>query len=306
MFTKIPLISRHSGKLIGAAGAGALLLAYDAYKYKQLQDKMAELQMTPEEPQTIVDADQKNWLIFGRQSPGYVRDTNKTPKHHLQKKIHSSSIIFKSLGTQLDNEKHFDLFSGSDFVVEMFSKREKAPKVRVQPEKMLSDDLDTIKDDDLFEVGFARKQGFADITQKSPFYHSAIALRRINKEDVANSKIVVLRGQEIKEIIDRTNKAICDEQSCNLVRSNCYSASTYASGELVRVIDGRSINAEAKKEDLEAIVSVMSQRVFDNHAVGITNNAPVLEQWTTQVPQILEPYGLVKPPSSKTPDGPKL
>ncbi|WP_454784596.1 hypothetical protein [Legionella sp. WA2024007413] len=303
MFT---LISRHAGKLIGTSGAGTLYLAYDTYKYKQLQEKMTELQMSSPEDQTIIDADQKNWLLLGRQSPGYVRDTDKTPKQHLHHKINSSTLWFKTLGTQLDNEKHFDLFVGSDFVVEMFAKKGKTPKVRVQPEKMLSDDLDTIKDDDLFEVGFARKQGFADITQKSPFFHSSIALRRISKDDVANSEFVVVRGSEIKEVINRTNKAICDEQSCNLFSSNCYSASTYASAELIKVIDERVIKAEDKKEDLKAISDVLSRRALDNFARGVSNNSVVSDQLITQIPKVLQKYGLVNTEKPKTPDGPTL
>ncbi|PWY55458.1 hypothetical protein DGG96_11810 [Legionella qingyii] len=300
------LISRHSGKLIGSAGAGTLFLAYDAYKYKQLQEDMTALQTMINDTSDIVDADQKNWLILGRQSPGYVRDTEKTPKEHLQHKIHSSSIWFKSLGTQLDNEKHFDLFAGSDFVVEMFAKKGQTPKVRVQPEKMLSDDLDTINDDELFEVGFARKQGFADITQKSPFFHSSIALRKINKEDVAHSEFVVIRGQEIKEVIARTNKAICDEQSCNLFRSNCYSASIYAGGELIKVIAERGSKTEDTKESMQAIIGLISVRAFDNFARGVSNNSVVLEQLTTAVPQVLEQYGLGKTNIPANAEGPKL
>ncbi|MCW8445457.1 hypothetical protein OQJ05_15540 [Fluoribacter gormanii] len=300
------LMGRHAGKLIGTSGAGTLLLAYDAYKYQQLQQNMTALQTKLEDTSDIVDADQKNWLILGRQSPGYVLNTEKTPKEDLHKKIDSSSVWFKALGTQLDNEKHFRLFAGSDFVVEMFGKKGQTPKVRVQPEKMLSDDLDTIKDDELFEVGFARKQGFADITQKSPFFHSSIALRKINKEDVAHSEFVVVRGQEIKEVIARTNKAICDEQSCNLFRSNCYSATIYAGGELIKVIAERDLKTEDTKESMQAIIGIISIRAFDNFARGVSNNSVVSEQLTTQVPQVLAKYGLGKTNIPEKPEGPKL
>ncbi|QLZ68450.1 hypothetical protein FOLKNPGA_01228 [Legionella sp. PC1000] len=279
-------------KYLGAAtmGAGALYLTQQTVEYQSLQQKMKKMQTVPEITPAIIDAQEKNWLIFGRQSPGYVRDTEKTPKGHLHDKINATSLWIKGMGTQLDNEKHYDLFERSDFKVELFSKEEGAACVRVPPEKMLSDDLSTIKDDDLFEVGFARKQGFADITQKSPFYHSSIGLRKISEKDLPDSKFVVLTGQEIKEVIERTNKTICDPQHCDLYSSNCYSASTYATAEIIKILHERG--GAVDKEDLQAVAEVLAKRALDNFGRGVSNNSVVSVQLTSSIPQILQEHGL--------------
>ncbi len=285
-------VGRYVGQLV--TGAGSLYLLQQAHEYKKLQEKMEQMQTTHDETSSIVDAEEKNWLILGRQSPGYVRDTDKTPKKHVHEKISSNPLWIKQLGTQLDNEKHYDLFVGSDFIVERFSKKSKTPKVRVQPDKMLSDDLDTIKDDELFEVGFARKQGFADITQKSPFFHSSIALRKIDTHEPLDSDFVVLSGKEIREVIARTNKTICDPQSCDLYSSNCYSASTYAGGEIISVIHERGDKTEGTQKDIQAVADVLAKRALDNFARGVSNNPVVTVQLTSRVPQILEKHGLGK------------
>lgn len=68
----------------GGFGAGAGYLVQQAWEYKQFQEKMESLSSTQEPPErAIVEADQKEWLLFGRQSPGYVRDPVKNPKNHL-------------------------------------------------------------------------------------------------------------------------------------------------------------------------------------------------------------------------------
>ncbi|ARG97279.1 hypothetical protein [Legionella micdadei] len=280
----------------GGFGAGAGYLVQQAWEYKQFQEKMESLSSTQEPPErAIVEADQKEWLLFGRQSPGYVRDPVKNPKNHLWDQISQSSQLIKGLGTAIDNESHYELLPGSDFVTEPFTQDPKAPKVLIKPAQMIGKELREIGDDEQFEVNFARKQAFAKETgKKSPFYHSSFALRKVTEERPANPNAVVISGKETKKLIEEINKTICEPQHCTMYTSNCYSAAMYGTGALAKIIDQRIGGDETKKKaDIQSIVEVVKKVSQDNFGRGVNNNPVVNVQLTSELPKILARHGLV-------------
>ena len=271
-----------------ASRSGAIYLATEVADYLDLQKKVGRFNASGStNNRPTITAENKEWLIFGRQSPVYARDSEKASKTEELNAISASPLVLKVLGTRMDNEKHYDLFEGSDFLIEPMTANNVSPQVLVKPEQMVGTDLKDITDSDTFEVGFARKQGFADRSQKSPFYHSSIALRMVSKERPASPDSVVLSGAEIKQVIQNTNKEICEAQHCNLVASNCYSASTFAMGEMVRVIDARTGNDEKNTNDIKKICSVLASAVGDNFGRGVSNNPIVKKHLTLDISLIL-------------------
>jgi len=293
-------IKRGAQKLMGG---GALYLAKEVYNYEGLRNRLDDFKISgvdQVEELPPVSAVQKEWMIVGRQSPGYVRDPEKYPKTHLMQKIEQAELFFTQLGTHMDNEKHYDLFEGSDFVVELFTDDPKTPKIMVQPDQMFSTEIDKIEDDARYEAGFARKQGFADITQKSPLYHSSLAFRVLPDDKKPSTGTVVLTGKEIKEVIANTNATICEKQHCNLYSSNCYSASVFAMGEIVKILDARPPTNGDQTKDIAKVADVISDVALDNGARGVSNNSVVRHQITMNVGMILEKRHLIEPPTQST------
>ena len=268
-------------------GGGTLFLGHQAYLYTDLRNRIMATQslldMGSAENEGLVDADKKEWIILGRQSPDYVKDLNATPKNHLHQKINLSSLLIKKLGAVLDNEEHYELFEGSDFRVRMCSSKPNLPQIIVHSSKMESTDLKDIPEDARFEIGFARKQGFADFTKKSPFFHSSIALRRVPEGAPDDEDAVILTGKEIAMLIDETNHHICEAQHCSFIASNCYSASTFAMSFIIRIIDKRHENEEKKSSDIQKVFGVLSQVAFDNYSVGVSNNPVVSHEIGTAI-----------------------
>ncbi|WP_133131382.1 hypothetical protein [Legionella yabuuchiae] len=277
--------------LRGSLGAGSAYLLNEVRKYKEL-----EAQLKPTHPgiewqkRPRVVAEEKEWLIFGRQSPGYARDDKLVAKKSM--KLTPSSLFIKKLGTILDNEKYYHLFKGSDFEVVPCTGSDKTPTVIVQPDKMLSTALTEIKDDAQFEIGFARKRGFIEFVEKSPFFHSSIALRRVTDKKPANPDAVVMTGAEIKKVIAETNHAICESEHCDLFRSNCYSASIFALGTIIKVINAREEPAKQKSEEIQKVHDVIAGAAFDNFARGVSNNGKVKSLVTSDIPKVLDSLGL--------------
>ncbi|ARG97574.1 hypothetical protein [Legionella micdadei] len=279
-----------------ATGAGAAYLTQQLYEFKQFQEKLGLLSSSTEPPErSIVEAEQKEWLLFGRQSPGYVRDPSKNPKNHIWDQITQSSKSLRSLATHMDNESHYELLAGSDFVTEPFTQDPKAPKVLIKPEKMIGKELREIGDDEQFEVNFARKQAFAKETAKhSPFYHSSFALRKVSEERPASPSAVVISGKEAKELIQDINETICEPQYCTMYTSNCYSASMYGTGALAKIIDRKSdIDESKKKADIQSIADVAKKVSQDNFGRGVSNNPVVNVQLTSELPKLMEKHGLI-------------
>ncbi|KTD36054.1 hypothetical protein Lnau_1038 [Legionella nautarum] len=290
----------------GIVGVGGYYLADETYKYKKLKDTMQSI-AEPEEKtapkREIVEAKHKEWLVVGRQSPHYARNTN--PKDNLLNKITQSPLVFKALGTHLDNEKHYDLLEGSDFISEPMTNDKTAPKVLIKPAQMLNMEPYEIGDDEKFEVCFAKKQAFADRTQQSPFYHSSLAFRRVSDERPANPDAVVITGKQAKKLFDRINKTICEPQHCTLYVSNCYSASIYGTGELIKILHkDKSADPDKANKDIQAVANVLSKVATDNLGRGVSNNPVVSVELHSEIPKILEARGLLKkdelssPPSS--------
>ena len=268
--------------VLGLTGGG-LFLTHQLYLYEDLKDQVMQAQLLVDQPdspqkESLVDADKKEWIILGRQSPDYAKDLNATPKAHIYQKINLSSLFIKRLGAILDNEEHYELFEGSDFRVRMCSSNADTPQIIVHSSKMESTELKDISPDERFEIGFARKQGFADITRKSPFFHSSIALRRVPEGAPDNEDAVILTGKEIAMLIEATNNSVCQAQHCTFIDSNCYSASTFAMSHIITIIDKRHASKKKKSADIAKVFSVLSKIVFDNFSVGVCNNSVVKDE----------------------------
>lgn len=289
--------------LTGTIGAGAAYLTQQAVEYKEFHKKMEDFSPTQELPERpVVVADKKEWFVVGRQSPGYVRDPQKNPKHHLFDKIKQSPLLIQGLGTHMDNEKHYELLPGSDFETVPFTQDPKAPKVVIKPEQMIGKELHKIEDDEQFEVSFARKQAFAKETnKKSPFFHSSFALRKVTEERPASPGSVVISGLEAKKWIEDINETICKPQHCTMYTSNCYSAGIYGTGSLVQIIDARVGGDEKKKsDDIKSIADVATKVALDNFGRGVSNNPVVNVQMTSTLPKILAKHGLLQTEKEKT------
>jgi len=277
--------------------AGVAYLAQETHRYHELNDTMKSIgkftKLTPS-PE-ITHSTSKEWLIIGRQSPGLARHDEDAPKDYAYELSSNNSLLTKMIKTHLDNEKHYNLFPKINFEVQRITSNPSIPRVLVKPEHMLSTEVSEIKDDTLYEIGFANKQAFGNITKEIPFYHSSLALRQLGLSSPADPDAVIMTGKEIKQIIAKTNSAICDAQTFTLYTSNCYSASLYALGKAIETIDNRKENYPKNNQDIKAISDVLSRVALDNFACGVSNNSVVNNEMTHQIPTILERRGLLEP-----------
>lgn len=264
-----------SGAITASVAALLLLIEYrDHEAFLAEFDADQELVERP-----IIAADKKEWLLVGRQSPCTVRDEHRSSKKPLLEKISNCPLSVKKLAALLDNEKHFDLFPGSDFQVDMCSSDLNEPRITVTPEYLLNDDIFAIGDEEKFAIGFAKKRGFADISAQSPLHHSALALRKLKDGEEENPAWVIMTGAELKEVFKSTNENICEAQHCNMATSNCYSASVFALGEIVSLISEHHDRDKNKKsQDLEKVMDTIRVAIQDNFACGVFNNQVVLKK----------------------------
>ena len=316
-FTTVPKLARAVPKALPltavarGAGLGAGLAAvYTAASYASMVEALAPMRSvipTTEElswyerrkseaPRTIISSEKKEWLIIGRQSPmGHlVRDETKTPKQELRAAIATeSSLGLTYLAAVMDNEKHYDLFPGSDFVLERITDDASSPLIVAKPEHMLSFAWQDIPNEAVFEVAFARKTGFADFTQKSPLTHSALAFREVTLDGPSHPGAVLLKGSEIKAALKKTDTDICYQQHCGLINSNCYSASLYATAEMIQIIHARKDDAVRNNEDILKLSSFLTEAAFDNLGQGVHHNALVRKHITTDVCDVLKSRSLL-------------
>lgn len=298
-----------TAKTVGSIlfGAGATYLTQELVKYKTLSDlfpNTAEEKLFTQEEKM---AQAKEWLIIGRQSPGYIREKSKHLESEIEEKRSGSPLVFKVGFTYMANEKDYELFKESDFVVELTTGNQKSVKEIVKPEHMLSTSISKINDEARFEVHFARKPGFVEEIQKisvgmvknSPLYHSSIALRAIPKDAVPNEDCVILTGKEVKKLVEQTENSVCKAQHCNMYSSNCYSASTFFLAQVIKEIDSRPGDASKKSADIEKIARVLNHARNDNLSRGISNNELVRSELTYQVHPILLKHHLANMTSAE-------
>lgn len=107
----------------------------------------------------------------------------------------------------------------------------------------------------------------------------------------------ILSGEEIKEIVRRVNKAICngDNQFCNMFHSNCYSASIYMLATAIDVLHNRHVNilemmshridldlhpqaSLRMHNQLEELCLLMLEVLSHNQGQGVINNKIVVTQ----------------------------
>lgn len=279
----------------GIGGAASFYLGQQVSEHRSLQATLRSKSSWIPPDREIAVATSKEWYIFGRQSPQYVRDERKTPKHEEHRKIEDSSLVLKALGTVMDNEKHYKLFEG-DFEIDPITSDDKSPYIRVPPEVMLSSKIDELDDSALFEVHFARKRGFADFYEKSPFFHSSIALRGISKGEEPNPDRVIVSGAEIKNILKTTEEKVCKTQHCDLYSSNCYTASVYALGQLITTIHKRTgVPEEKKSSDIAKVTHVLMGASLDNLARGVSNNLLIRSSIMYDIHPLLVEHSVVTP-----------
>lgn len=297
VFFRGPNVKILAGAMLGS---GALYLRQEVDKYKSLETSFAKhYPQAPKTPHRIVtpSGSKDAWLIIGRQSPGFARDPEKHPKDTQKKDIEQSKIPIKKLGATLDNERHYHLLPWSNFQVELFSSNPDSVIVVVDPAAMLKYELQDIPDGARFEVGIAKKPAFSDFLGRDcplNLSHLALALRVVPEGEEPKDGCVVMSGAEIKRIINKTNKNICETQHCDLYSSNCQSASIYAVGEMIKVINKRPEDNPTKDADIETIASHLKAIAFTNMSRGVSNNPVVAHQVTYTIPKVLKESQLRK------------
>jgi hypothetical protein len=293
MFPRFSKAARTADMAIGRA-----YLLNEYMQYRNLNDKMKPLRNPEGTVPSTTETKNKTWYIYGRQSPVYAEVAEH--KDRLLDAIEKSPAYAKKLGECIANEGIFKFFPGVPFTVQLFSQDPIAPHVIVTDEHMVNDALDTLPDDAEFEVGFARKEGFgfADISPQAPFYHSSIGLRKVSAEEPATANSLVLTGKEVKEVFANTARAICANQHCDLYHSNCSSAAVYATAEIIKVIDTRADNNPKDTRHIQAILSVIADRAFDNFGRGVSNNSEVRTQ-LDEVTEIAARRGLLQTIAAK-------
>lgn len=268
-----------------AAGGATVYLAKQANDYIDLKQSLPRGLTHPSVDVTRVEPEKKEWMLYGRQSPALIRESKK----HLIPKVASPSV-FDALQTEMTNEKNYELFGDTPFCVQRMTSDTNASQVVLSPEKMKSTALTDLDDNADYEVGFARKQGFADITEQSPFYHSSIAVKEVTEDSPASEGALLMKGGEVKHFIQEADKDICQKQHCTLVESNCYSASVYTMGKMIETIDGREGPDIEHSQDVQKVYDVMSDAAFENFGRGITNNSKVSNFLKDDVSPIVEKH----------------
>lgn len=281
--------------LVGV-GSGMTYLFQQVYQYKQFEEQMNPLSDAKELlTREQVQANQKEYVVIGRQSPDVGPwDPKKYPKHHYLDAINKSPLFLKQLGTRMDNEKHYDMPVGGDFITVPLTPNPNVPQVVIKPENMISTAVEDLPDDALYEVSFARKQAFTDLSKgKSPFYHSSFAFRVVTPERPAHPNTVVISGKQVKEMVADINKTICEPQHCTMNSSNCYSAGLYGMKALAAVVDMSSVDETTKKTNLKSIADVTRQVARDNYGRGVTNNPVVSVALTSDMYKLLKKHELL-------------
>jgi len=276
-------------------GGGVLYLAQEVRKYNDLTQDMKEKFPLPPlvKHHRKEHSSEKEWLIIGRQSPGYALP-HQDKKDTQKKQVDTSEIEIKTLGAVLDNESHYDLLPWSPFQIKLFSDNPDEKVVVIDPKHMLGLDLHQIPDSARFEIGIAHKPGFADIVGKdSPFAHLAMAFRLVSDDAKPVEGRVIVTGAEIKKVIKKTNANVCEKQHCDLYRSNCQSASTYGLAEFAKVIHKRAEPTGSETADIKIISGELHALAFDNLSRGVSNNDVVTHQLTYTLPKVLKERGIV-------------
>lgn len=98
--------------------------------------------------------------------------------------------------------------------------------------------------------------------------------KKYNIEALPNE--VSLKGVEIKDLIKLVNDTICNTQYCDLLFSNCYSASTFILANVIKTIDKRTdVSEDDKIKSLKIVYQSLIRLITDNLSQGVTNNSLV-------------------------------
>lgn len=289
-------LAMFAGLVGGVAGgvAGKIWLEKtleDKRQYSRYLNLMPNVSDPTPPPQAHKDTKQPGlFVVIGRQSPFYLFEERSIP---------SSKILHEIIGTEMSNEAPFVI----PFDALMHSTGyEITPTFSREPFHVTRPEMTDVNISDMQGmftlVGCARKQAFHDfaIVQKMPqslsFYHSALCFMEVPADDPTNSTSIVLTSDEIKKIIEETNKHVCREQLCDLINSNCYSAMIYALVETIKLIDQKTDNNPKNSQDIKAIACLIKQVGEDNYSLGVSNN-PVTMDAIIQVLAILEKRNLL-------------
>lgn len=105
---------------------------------------------------------------------------------------------------------------------------------------------------------------------------------------------VSLTGAEIKAAFDITQKKICEQELCDMTKSNCCTAATEAFCNMFKEVYKREDSPE-KAETLKKLYDLICQASQLNYSQGISNNATVKKS-LSEVRQLFTEYLLaVKP-----------
>lgn len=102
---------------------------------------------------------------------------------------------------------------------------------------------------------------------------------------------VEFTGAEIKEVLARGKEKICS-QTCDMLKSNCYSFSTYCLTQFIDTLDKREEKQPGHNDQrIKKLALILKDACNDQYAQGICNN-DVVAQAIKQTVKILNDRGL--------------
>ncbi|WP_131764269.1 MULTISPECIES: hypothetical protein [Legionella] len=211
------------------------------------------------------------------------------------------------------------------------SKTLSSDPVEIPPEKMKS--LDEMQDNEHYELMFATKSGLP--IPKLPISHSAIAFKDPETETffvygrqspwdfsnwlreginfrtemdnegkylnknypfTAHPTGALFTKEEIEEFLNKTDKLINKPQFCNMVNSNCYSASTTIMGLAVETLVKRQ---KFDAEEISKVLKVLEEHPLQDHfSLGVMNNPVVQSTLKSAISSVQERVTAIKKPNA--------
>jgi len=156
---------------------------------------------------------------------------------------------------------------------------------------MLEYDLSEIKDDQLYQLGIARKYAFSDLVEQETAFHAALACKEVESADDPNGVYVLGRG--LKKCIGNTNYSFCAKQHTDLIRSNCGAGLAFLINELMIIVDKRGPD-EKHTRDIAKIYKSARNFYLDNFSRGISNNRVISRKIKVELPKLFKKRGLIR------------
>jgi len=109
--------------------------------------------------------------------------------------------------------------------------------------------------------------------------------------------LVKFYGNEMRYMISTANKIICEQQTCNMVTSNCYSFTTTVVALGIQTLDDRDPSLGNQIRNVALTYKTLRELTLDMHGVGIACNRTV-ELEITKACAVVQKYGLFSSPEA--------